>query len=79
MCYSAEFGRSRLNDTNVIKEIHLKISPLAFTLSRTLNVNGTDTFVAEHFSLDLFIYLQIQQITLNISPDCSRCLTFAKR
>jgi len=45
MCYPADFGRSRSNDTSVIKEIRLKISPLAFTLSRSLKVIGTDTLI----------------------------------
>jgi len=39
LSYYAEFGRSRLNGTSVIKEIRLKkINP-----SRSLNVSGTDT------------------------------------
>jgi len=41
-CYPAEFGRSRSNDTSVIKEILLKFWPLASRLSRSVKVIRTD-------------------------------------
>jgi len=42
-CYPAESGRSRLNGTSVIKDIRLKIWPLASCHSRSIEVIGTDT------------------------------------
>ena len=43
MFYPAEFCRSTPNDTGVVKEIRLKLWPLASRLSRSLKVIGTDT------------------------------------
>jgi len=43
VCYPAKFGRSRSNGTSVIKEIRLKIWPLASRLSRSLKVIRTDS------------------------------------
>jgi len=41
-CYPAEFGRSMPNGASVIKDIHLKIWPLASRLSRSFKVIGSD-------------------------------------
>jgi len=43
MCCRAEFGRSMLNGTSVIKEIRLKMWFIAFCHSRSLKPIGTDT------------------------------------
>jgi len=67
-CYPAEFGRFiRSNGTGVIKQIRLKILTLAFCLSRSLKVIGTDTdrFATYDFLLTFHI------ATVGLSPTVS--------